>query len=281
MKKNFLYNILLLIFAPLFLLCECALVEGAGRFLDGSALKEKKTAVYKTAEKDGSSADMQLIFTKNKNDETAIIISITKYPMFKFRTAIPGEDGSFHLSSLEYLGGSTHGWNEFTLELIGEGKFDPQESALSISDLETVQITNGRIQRYDTRLTGNDALTALRNRRERILSITNWMSSQESPSFAGINEFAAYWEPVLFPEMVSAKKRPENWLQEGDEIQKTEDVKWNLDYTKRVFSEELWLVRNSGTMLRDWEEALSWIYMEYEWENVLEILSDKIIFKKF
>lgn len=272
-------SIFLLIESSLFF-CGCAVMESAGRFLDGSLFEEKRKSLFKSLEKDGAVTDMELTVTENKNKETLITISILKYPMLKFRTANTGEDGSFHLSSLEYLAGSAHGWNEFTLELVGEGMFDSPDGILEITELETVQITKGRIQRYDTRLTGNEALTALRNRRERISAITKWMITQETPAFANIKEFTNYWEPLLFPEIVSAKKRPEGWLQEGDERKRTEDINWNHSYTERVFSEELWPVRNSGTMLRDWEEALSWIYMECEWNNILVILSDKIIFNK-
>ena len=241
--------------------------------MDGSALAEKRTALYRAP-------GMELVYTKNKSNETFIIISITKYSMLKFRAAAAGDDGNFNLSSLEYLAGSTHGWNEYTLEIIGEGNFDSENGILDIAEIETVQITKGRVHRYDTRITGNDALTALRNRRERIQAISGWMTSQEAPDFAGIDEFTAFWEPVFFPEITPAKKRPKDWIQEGDKRQKAEDIPWNLGYTERVFPEELWPLRNSGTMLRDWEEALAWIYMEYEWENILDIFSDKIKFSK-
>jgi len=281
MKKMFLNINYLLMLAVLILFCGCVIVEGAGRLLDGSAFEEKTTAVYKALEKDGSASDIVLNFVKNKDETASIVISIAKYPMLKLRAKSPDEEGAFHFSSLEYLAGSTHGWNEFTLELIGEGKFDAENKILEITDLETVQITKGRIQRYDTRLTGNDALTALRNRRERIKAVTNWMILHEGPDFADVKAFTNYWEPLFFPETVSAKKRPDGWIQEGDKRQKEDGIKWNIGYTERLFPEDLQPVRNSGTLLRDWEEALPWIYMEYEWENILAILSDKIPFKEF
>jgi hypothetical protein len=36
-----------------------------------------------------------------------------------------------------------------------------------------------------------------------------------------------------------------------------------------VFPEALWEYRNSAAMLRDWEEALPWIYMEYSWDYII------------
>ena len=82
---------------------------------------------------------------------------------------------------------------------------------------------------------------------------------------------------MLFPEMVTQRNRPENWRQKDDVFKITEDINWNTGFTERVFPQELIEVRNSGTLFRDWEEALGWIYMEYEWENIMELLSEQII----
>jgi len=280
MKKNFFKINIFLLLALSFCIFGCAVMESAGRFLDGSIFEEKRKALYKSLEKDGSVADMELSITENKNNETYFTISISKYPMFKLRALKSSEEGAFNFTSLEYLAGSTHGWNEFSLELIGEGNFDSENGVLQILEIELVQITKGRIQRYDTRLTSANALTALRNRRERINAITSWMTSREAPSLNTAKEFTNYWEPLFFPEIVPKKKRPQNWLEQDDIRQKEDDINWNLSYTERVFSEELWTVRNTGTLLRDWEEAFSWIYMEYNWEYIVELLINEIKFNK-
>jgi len=128
-------------------------------------------------------------------------------------------------------------------------------------DIEHIQITSGRIRRYDTRITGDDALKSLRNQ-----------------TIKDIDDFENFWKPVLFPELVSKKKRPDGWLMEGDIFEKNEDIFWNTGYTWRVFLEDLHPVRNSGTLLRDWEETLSWLYLSYEWENTKDILSQKNCF---
>jgi hypothetical protein len=39
-------------------------------------------------------------------------------------------------------------------------------------------------------------------------------------------------------------------------------------------------IRNSGTMLRDWEEALPWIFIECKWEKIMELLSRETILRK-
>ena len=274
---------LLTVCAVVILCAGCvSLVEKTGQVLDGSAFTEKKTALYRT-EKDKDAQDMSLSVAENKNGEQSIIINIDKYPMMKLRASFPGQTSDFHLVSLEYLGGNIHGWNEYTLEMAGAGSLalTETEAVLSINgEIEPVQITAGRIHRYDTRITGGEAVTSLRNRRERIAAVTEWMSTLNAPERKTIRDFEKYWKPVLFPETVSGSKRPSGWKREGDQFQRAEDIRWNTGYTERVFPHELKEVRNSGTLLKDWDEALSWIYMEYEWKNITELLSKQITFFK-
>ena len=269
-------KLFLLIFpAVLLLFGGCvSLMEKTGRVLDGTAFEEKTVAVYRTA-KTGEAA-MEIRELRNKAGERSVAITLNQFPVMKLCGTAPDQDGGFYLESLEYLGGSVSGWNEYSLGLSGSGTLalDETEAVFSVSqDLETVEISRGRIQRYDTRLTGEEALSNLRNRRDRITALAEWMRAQKVPEGHGRNDFEKYWKPVLLPEMVGAKKRPAGWRLESAQWVWAEDIRWNTDYTERVFPEELWTVRNSGTLLRDWEEALGWIYLEYEWERIIALLS--------
>ena len=257
-------------------------MEGAGRLFDGSVCAEKRVALYRAKEKNGAVSDMELRVVRNKNGDQSLIIYVKKIPMMKLRGSMPNEEGVFHLTSLEYLAGSAHGWNEYSMQLTGTGRLTFENGAVLeyIKEIEPIQITDGRIHRYDTRITGNDALTALRNRSERIASLTEWMLSLDAPKEQDFKKFEKYWTPLFFPEIVSKKNKPAGWKESGDQFKKAEDIRWNTGYTERVFPEELHLVRNSGTLLRDWEEALYWIYMEYEWNNITEIFTKEIIFQK-
>jgi hypothetical protein len=259
-----------------------SLLETTGRALDKSVPAEKRIATYSTRKKNRVPAEMEMRQMQNKAGESSIVISLGKYPAMKIRGTMPDADGVFNLTSLDYLGGNTQGWNEFRLDLIGQGTLavSRDTAILSISgELEPVQISWGRIRRYDTRITGTDALTNLRNRRERILALTEWMLDREKspPSATELKDFETYWKPILFPEVSPAKKRPEGWQQEGDSWIKTEDIRWNAGYTERAFPEMLRPIRDSGTMLRDWEEAAGWIYLEYEWNRILETLSHETV----
>jgi hypothetical protein len=99
------------------------------------------------------------------------------------------------------------------------------------------------------------------------------------PGFSGDADFEAHWKPLLFPELLKPGERGEAWTAANTEAGPWvlgEDIRWSLAYTEALLPEELWPVRNSGTLLRDWEEAAPWIRLEFEWETIVTLLSRKI-----
>jgi hypothetical protein len=282
---KFTFFILLCVLLPLVWGSCVSLVEKTGKFLDGSSRAEKNIAVYRTARKDGNG--MGVTKVRNKAGACSFVITLEQFPSIQIRGSAPDEQGAFHLTSLDYLGGSPHGWNEYRLDLAAGGSLVLGETTATLSipdEIISVEISAGRIRRFDTRITGDEALTSLGNRRERVLALTKWMNAaskdENVPRGIDRKDFEKYWKPVLFPELVSKKKRPQGWRQEGDTLARAEDIRWNTGYTERVFPEEQWNLRNSGTMLRDWEEAFEWIYVEYSWGHITELLSQETVLYK-
>ena len=270
--------------AVIILFAGCvSVVEKAGRVLDGSAFTEKRTALYRAEKKEGSAADIDITLVQNKTGENSIIIVLHAFPMMKLRGSYPDVNEEFYLTSLEYLSGNVNGWNEYTLDLSGKGALSLGNNAVLFinEEIKPVQLSAGRIRRHDTRIIGTGALTNLNNRRERILALAEWLNNPENKSpQTSLKDFETYWKPVLFPEIVSKNKQPAFWRQEGDRWIEAEDIRWNTGYTERVFPEELRPIRNSGTLLRDWEEALAWIYVECEWSQITELLSQEISLRR-
>jgi len=267
------------------LLGSCiSIVENVGRALDGSAFAEKKLATYRTVKKSKTSAGIELREMQNKAGEKSVVITLDRFPTITFRGLLLDENGDFYLTALNYLGGNTQGWNEYNMELYGQGKLTLSETSATLSipqEIEAVQISRGRIRRYDTRITGTEALTALRNRHERILALAEWMSGREgSPVGLTLKEFEKHWKPILFPELVSRKTKPAGWQQENDQWARAEDIRWNTSYTERTFPELLRPIRDSGTMLRDWEEALDWVYYTCEWDRIMEQLAAETVLNR-
>jgi hypothetical protein len=264
-----------------------SLMEKSGQALDGSAFAEKTVAVYRTEKKSKKSAGVELQEMRDKAGERSVIITLDKFPAIKLRGSYPDENGEFNLTSLDYLGGNTNGWNEYRLEIYGSGNMTPGETSLSFSvngEIETLQISSGKIRRFDTRITGTEALSSLNNRHERIAAVAEWMkgynTSEGRTPAADRKAFENYWKPVFFPELVSKSKRPAEWQREGDQWKWAEDIRWNTSYTERVFPEMLREIRNTGTLLRDWEEALEWLFVEYEWDRITERLSQETVLNK-
>ena len=275
-SKKLIFVFLLVI--PLLGYSACvSLMEKTGKALDGSAGAEKKIARYRMREKEGAPFDMEITHAHNKAGQNFLIITQNKFPAFKIRTTEPDAEGKIYISSIEYISGNTAGWNQYSLEFSGSGScfLKDTHAVFSFSeDIGKVQITQGKIRLYESTLIGNQALTNLRNRSERIDALTEWMKNNENAPY-GLDRgaFVKYWKPILFPETCSKRKRPANWQEPDDKYHRAESIKWNTGYSVRTFPEELRPVRDSGTLFRDWEEAFEWIYGEYEWETFISMFS--------
>jgi hypothetical protein len=278
LRENLWSNVLMLciirkcsFFVIVFLLAGCTKIKKkGGEVLEGNAFAEKTTALYR-------SGSIELKEIRGKDGGDFIEITSSLRPGLALRGSVPGADGDFHLTEARFLSAHVSGWNEFSYTLLGSGNFLQTEGSgvLRIDEgLERIQITSGKIRLKSRRLTGDAALIPLRNRRERILALTGWMEQRQESAgnpayFDSQEEFEEYWKSLLFPELVSAKERPEEYSAVNAEWNRADGVKWSLSYTKSVFPEALWEFRNSGALLRDWEEALPWIFMEYSWDAII------------
>ena len=278
------------VFFLFFLLTGCtSLIQKGGEVFEGSAFAERTTAIYSSGDKE-KEAKIELKEMQSKDGEDFIEITNSQWPGFALRGSVPGTDGSFHLTEARILSPHASGWNEFNYELLGSGNFASGQGAdcvLHIEEVpERIQISSGKIRLKSRRLTGNTALVPLRNRRERILALTGWMAEWQektgnSAYFDSQKEFDEYWKSLLFPELVSEKKQPQNYSSIKNtgnaEWNRVDGVKWNLAYTKNILPEALWEFRNSGALLRDWEEALPWIFMEYSWDTIIGSFNNTVL----
>jgi len=261
-----------------------SLMEKTGKVLDGSAFAEKKLARYRARVKEGAEFDMEIRHAQNKAGERLLVVSQGRFPAVQLRVTEPNSEHTFYASSVDYVSGNTAGWNQYKLELSGTGSCVLNETSAVFSlnsDIEKVQIMQGKIRLYDTTVTGSDAVNNLRNREDRIEELAEWMRNREdSPKGLDRKAFQNFWKPVLFPEICPKSKRPNGWQLPDDTYKRAEEIKWNTGYTQRVFPEILQPVRDSGTLLRDWEEAFEWIYLQYEWETFIGMFSREITLKK-
>jgi hypothetical protein len=267
---------LLLRLVFILLLTGCAsLTEKTGGFLDGSARAEKILRRYRS---EGRGIEYRELENSGRR-EAAILLD--KLPTVKLRASLPDSRGIFSLESLEFLAGSLSGWHQFSLALSGQGEFLPRGEQAGFrltGPVEALDITGGKIRLDQRRLGGEEALVSLRNRRERIRALGDWMQSQSDvplTSSANREDFEKYWKPLLLPETVRAKFRPESFKNRNGPWVRAEHVSWNTGYTAALFPDDLAEYRNSGALLRDWEETVEWIYLEYAWDRIFGVLQEE------
>lgn len=259
-------------------LCGCmSLAETGGRILDGSFFAEKTLESY------FSEGFVLSRYRARSGREGMILVpgrtpSLTLYLEFDENPDSPGLYPAF----CRFLGSSLSGWNEWTADLSGTGSlaFSGADCTLTLSAFEMVEITGGRIRRGDARFSGGEALESLKNRKERIDALVSWMKEFAGPAvFQSQKEFEAFWKPVLLPELVQKKKRPADYSEKNAEWTRAEEIKWNKTYGMK-FPEDIAALRNTGALLRDWEEALPWLFLSYQWDDMIRELGGEIRFVK-
>ena len=276
-------SILLLInlfLALCFLFSGCSsIVQKSGEIVDGSFFDEMELAAYRSkAQQDKTRIELREL--KLDDGKWITEIESSRWPGLSFRGSMPAGNGSIELFQARIFSSHVNGWNSFTLDTLGSAFFNTPLKAGSdfriTSEVERIQISSGSIRLKSSRFTGNAALTALRNRRERILALIEWMekSSGQKRIFSSENNFEAYWKKRLFPELMKARERTPEYTTRNAKWRRADSVRWNLTYTEKYFTEDLWEYRNSGAMLRDWEEALAWIFIEYSWDYIVESFSN-------
>jgi len=264
-------------------LAGCAgIMQKGGELIEGSLFDKMQLALYRSSGK-GRSAKVEIRESRLDDGKWITEVNSSRWPGFTILGGMPAGNGSFELYEVRILSSHLNGWNDFSLDVLGMAFFENPKKSGGIfrmaGDVERVQISSGSIRLKSSRLTGNTALTALRNRRERILALTEWMAEKTedgvvSAVFRSQKEFDRYWKGRLFPELVSKSRRPGEYTAKNAEWRRADSVKWNMTYTENLFPENLWEYRNSGAMLRDWEEALPWIFMEYSWDYILSSFND-------
>ncbi|MCL1814873.1 MAG: hypothetical protein FWG27_03500 [Treponema sp.] len=269
-----------------FLYCSActALTEKTGQLMEEKLLGEKILDRYAVPE---DTLLLQLVKRKKAGEEWKMNIKAwptLHFYFFKDTGSSLHEHESFIPLSCSFLSPGLSGWNEFTLDLTGEGTItaaDKDMLTVSVSFIEVIDMAEGRIRRGDVRISGSEALDALKNRRERIEALTEWMHAQNGEEiFSDQKIFENYWKPILLPELCSAKKRPALYQSNGAQRVHDGDVRWNTAYTALLFPEELRPLRDSGSLLRDWEEAAAWIYLSYEWNSIIKTITEEQRFIK-
>lgn len=199
-------------------------------------------------------------------------------------------DNTIYITQVRLFSNWQNGWTEgfyqasgkYYVEATGKGYLLKEIDALEIWNIESGEIRyRGNYYRED------DGLQKVRNRVDRIEEYVKVIKEKGGPEFLGDikkgNSISSYTikkflYPVLFPEVVGFNKiEKSNMMQKAYYKSDYEKVKvpgsniyWRDDYTKSIFPEHLWELRNSGTIFRDFEEAPNIVISYYNLDGFIK-----------
>lgn len=152
---------------------------------------------------------------------------------------------SFLLDGTAYLRAAPGGWS---LEMESPPQLDTVESA--------------SIRYFDTYVRDDRGLTEFSHRWDRIQAVvSDLLTRMPASALAGDPRVLRRY---LFPEIYGYDSPPAP----GQAKVSVQGFEWNRDYTKEHFAEPLRVLRDSGTLLRDYKESPGLWYLALEWKNL-------------
>jgi len=178
-----------------------------------------------------------------------------------------GEAWRISLTKLDYFNSWTNGWTQASFLLDGSAALRKGSSGwlLEIERAPQLDIAgSASIRYYDTYLRGDKGLQEFSRRWDRIRAVATDLS--KSPDVAARILDERSLRRYLFPEIYGydsppASKRAKAFAQ---------GFGWDTDYTKEHFAEPLRILRDSGTLLRDYKESSELWALALGWKGLWE-----------
>lgn len=180
---------------------------------------------------------------------------------------IDGEGWRISLSRLDWFNNWANGWTQASFLLEGTASLQPGPTGWSLTiesapKLDTVESASMRY--FDTYLRGDGGRAEFSRRWDRIQAVASDMLIRLSASTLVKKPRAL--RRYLFPEIYGYESPPSSThakvLAQG--------FAWNSDYTKEHFSAQLWVLRDSGSLLRDYKESPGLWSLALAWKSFWE-----------
>ena len=186
------------------------------------------------------------------------------------------------VKSLYFFTNWSNGWTECELEAFGQLLFKKDENnkfkCVVIEEIELLDIKTGSIKFFDDYYFEDKAKRNIRNKLDRINSINNFLKEKENiPYFKSLKKgdksdkneksYISLTYSLFFPELTLNSPYSKNSeyrvrsIEEDTTLEET--ILWNKLYTKAIFPENLQPIRDSGSLLRDYEESVELFFMDY------------------
>jgi len=179
------------------------------------------------------------------------------------------------LSSLRWFNNWPNGWTDGSFSLTGTLLLEKSDHGwvLKAPSLPVVEgVARATVRYFDTFLLGDKAAQQVSARWDRIEAVTTYLRTQFPDDWIDDQNLVSKF---LFPEIYgyAANETP------GKNRVTADSVDWDKNYTAAHFSAPLAPLRESGTMLRDFQESPGLWRLLYHWKTTWEAETPLILKK--
>lgn len=196
---------------------------------------------------------------------------------------IDGKSTFIYIMGARLFSNWNHGWTEGFYE--ASGKYLLIKSTVQneyiirqVDPVELWGIVSGEIRYFDKYYRLDDGTWKVKNRVDRLKEYSRVLKEEFGTKSSYDNSFKKNVYPRLFPELFSLDSIEKKDLKLN--TVKGSNINWSIDYTETNFPNQLWELRNSGTIYRDVQEAPNLFYSIYNLDEFIKnILKDHKITK--
>lgn len=254
----------------------------------------------------------RLTFMKNHKNETWIEISSP----FLYKTSLIGsvkdlsnDNFEMIIEQIKYFGNWPEGWTEGVSEAYGRLHFIKEEQGWRckiIDNYELWDVIEGEVRYKEDYYLNENGKQKVKDRIDRMVELVKLLKTFGLPEFYGHYKWrSTYGKPFkddaqnfLFPETKNYFFLRNNHLlaptyynndTSGDAHSDTQQKNkillgygklWFTEYTEKVFPEYMHESRNTGSLYRDFEEAMQVLYMLYNIDYYYNtVLNDSLFIK--
>ncbi len=188
-----------------------------------------------------------------------------------------GEGWRIDMDTLDWFNNWPNGWTHASFRLDGKAALQRTAAGWTLAIIKAPEldiVESASIRYFDTYVRGEAALREFSHRWDRIQAAANDISTSvtDAPPSRDPDSLRKY----LFPEVYGYEARPDP----AHAKVAAEGIVWNTDYTKAHFTETLRMLRDSGTLLRDYKESPGLWLLALEWNSFWESAGQAIILQK-
>lgn len=189
------------------------------------------------------------------------------------------KDDILTVNEIYWFNNWQNGWTEARFAANGKLKIKKTKSKYyEVLEAITIEFPiAAKLRIKDSVLIGDQALKTLQNRLDRITSAIDLLTEENAISgfnheFIEFPDFEKTIGSILFPEKYGYKRdfikysNHNGSKKDKEKFLLRDGTYWNINFTKDVFPEYMWDVRNAGTLYRDWEETMDLFFYLYNWK---------------